>query len=182
MQAFFKPMAISRKEKEEVVKKLVDKFNAAEAVVFMNYTGMTVADFRQLRKELRKTKGAVVIAKNTLVKRALDQSDRKGLKLEQFKGAMALAFSGDDVVAPARLVYKLAKEQKKNRIMKGILEDKLIEKTAVVSLAQLPTKPEMLGRLVGTIQAPISGFVNVLVGNLRGLIQVLSAIKDAKGA
>ena len=66
--------------------------------------------------------------------------------------------------------------------MRGILEDKLIEKTAVISLAQLPTKPEMLGKLVGTIQAPVAGFVNVLAGNLRNLVQVLSAIKDAKGA
>lgn len=175
-------MAITRQEKEEIVKKLVDKFNSAEAVVFMDYAGMTVADFGKLRKELRKTKGSVLIAKNTLVKRALDKSDRKGLKIEQFKGPIALAFSGDDVVAPARLIQKLAKEQKKNRIMKGLLENKLIEKTAVVSLAQLPTKPEMLGKLVGTIQAPISGFVNVLAGNLRGLVQVLSAIKDAKSA
>lgn len=173
-------MAITRKEKEEVVKKLIDKFNTAEAVVFMDYAGMTVADFRQLRKELRKTKGSVLIAKNTLVKRALDQSERKGLKLDQFTGPLALAFSGEDVVAPARLIYKLGREQKKNRVMKGILEDKLIGKTAILSLAQLPTKPEMLGRLVGTIQAPISGFVNVLIGNLRGLIQVLSALRSKK--
>lgn len=175
-------MAITRKEKEEIVKKLIDKFNTAPAVVFMDYAGMTVADFRKLRKELRQTKGSVIIAKNTLVKRALDKSERQGLKLDQFHGPIALAFAGEDVVAPARLIYKLGKEQKKNRIANGILEDKLIEKTAVLSLAQLPTKPEMLGKLVGTIQAPISGFVNVLVGNLRGLIQVLSAIKDAKGA
>lgn len=173
-------MAITRQEKEEIVKKLVDKFNAAEAVVFMDYAGMTVADFRQLRKELRQTRGSVLIAKNTLVKRALDLSERQGLKLDQFTGSMALAFAGEDVVAPARLIYKLAKEQKKNRIMKGILGDKLIEKTAVVSLAQLPTKTEVLGRLVGTIQAPISGFVNVLVGNLRGFIQILSARRNQK--
>ena len=175
-------MAITRQAKEEIVKKLVDKFNKAEAVVFMDYAGMTVADFSKLRKDLRQTNGSVIIAKNTLVKRALDKSARKDLKIDQFKGPMALAFSGDDVVAPARLIQKLAKEQKKNRIVRGILEDKLIEKTAVISLAQLPTKPEMLGKLVGTIQAPVAGFVNVLAGNLRNLVQVLSAIKDAKGA
>lgn len=174
-------MAITRKTKEEIVKKLVDKFNEAEAVVFMDYAGMTMADFSKLRKELRQTKGSVIVAKNTLVKRALDQSERKELKIDHFKGPIALAFSGDDVIAPARLIQELAKAQKKNRVVRGILEDKLIEKTAVISLSQLPTKPEMLGKLVGTIQAPVAGFVNVLAGNLRNLVQVLSAIKDAKG-
>jgi large subunit ribosomal protein L10 len=175
-------MAITRKQKEEIVKKLTDKFDTASTVVFADYTGLTMADFSKLRRTLRQSRGTLLIAKNTLIKRALDKSKRKGLRLTQFQGPVAVAFSGDDVTAPARVLYQLALEQKRPKILKGILEDQLIEKPRVLELALLPTKQEMLGRVVSTIQAPISSFVRVLAGNLRGFIQVLTALKDAKKA
>jgi len=173
-------MAITRKQKEEIVKDLAVKFDDAPSVVFVDYTGLSVADFDELRAKLRETGAEMVIAKNTLAKLALAKSKRKELKLEDMSGQMALVFAGEDEIAPAKVVYEFAKAQKKPEINLGILEMDLLPKEKVLELAKLPTKPEMLGKLVGTINAPVSGFVNVLAGNLRGLANVINSIKDAK--
>ncbi len=173
-------MAITRQQKEEIVKELVTNFDNAPSVVFVDYAGLSVADFDELRAKLRETGASIVIAKNTLIKLALEKSKRKELKMEQMTGQMAAVFAGKDEIAPAKVVYEFAKEQKRPEINLGILDMDILKKEKVVELAKLPTKPEMLGRLVGTINAPVSGFVNVLAGNLRGLVNVINSIKDAK--
>jgi large subunit ribosomal protein L10 len=173
-------MAITRKQKEAVINDLVKSFDEASSVTFIDYTGLTVAGFNDLRAQLRKTKARLIIAKNTLVRLALAKSKRKELKLDDITGQMALAFAGEDEIAPAKIIYEFAKKEKKPQILKGILEMELLPKEKVVELAKLPAKPQMLGILVGTIAAPVSGFVNVLTGNLRGLVNVINSIKDAK--
>ncbi|MFC1721463.1 50S ribosomal protein L10 [Patescibacteria group bacterium] len=173
-------MAITRKQKEEIVKVLTDNFDNTSSVTFVDYTGLAVADFDELRSKLRETQAAMLIAKNTLIKLALSKSKRKELKIDDMTGQMAVVFAGGDEVAPAKVVYEFAKQKKKPEIVKGILDMDLLEKEKVIELAKLPSKPEMLGKVVGTIAAPVTGFVNVLSGNLRGLVNVLNSIKDAK--
>ena len=179
-QEFFNHMAITRQKKEEVVKDVTQRFSDSASVLFVDYTGLTVAEFAELRTKLRETKAEMVVAKNTLVNLALKKSKRKDLKLDKFSGQVAIVFSGEDEVAPAKVIHEFAKANKKPEILKGILEQDILEKEKVQELAMLPSKPEMLGKLVGTLNAPVSGFVNVLTGNLRGLINVINSIKDAK--
>jgi len=173
-------MAITRTQKEQIVKDLVTRFDEAASVTFVDYTGLTVAGFDELRQQLRKTKAKLIIAKNSLVRLALSKSKRKELKVDDMTGQMALVFAGEDEVAPAKIIYDFAKKEKKPQILKGILEMELLPKEKVIELAKLPAKPQMLGVVVGTIAAPLSGFVNVLAGNLRGLVNVINSIKDSK--
>lgn len=173
-------MAITRKQKEEIVKDLTQHFDDASSVTFVDYTGLTVTDFDEIRAKLRETEASMLIAKNTLVKLAMSKSKRKELKIDDMSGQMAVVFAGVDEVAPAKVVYDFAKKNKKPEVVMGILDMDLLEKEQVIELAKLPSKPEMLGKFVGTVAAPISGFVNVLSGNLRGLVNVLNSIKDAK--
>lgn len=114
------------------------------------------------------------------MKIALDKSDFKDVKLEKQSGPLAVAFGYEDEVAPAKLCWQFAKKNKALEITGGILEKDILTKEEIENLAKLPGKDELIAKVVGSIGAPISGFVNVLAGNLRGLVGVLGAIKDQK--
>ncbi len=172
-------MPKTRQQKEKVLQDLVRKFSEAKGVAFANFTGLNVKDVNDLRKKCREAGVEYVVAKKTLVKKALKEI---GLEEKDFVGEIATAMSAEDEVAPAKTLNDFAKAHEQVKLVAGILEHRILETAEVKALAKLPSKLELRAKFVGTIQAPISGFVNVLAGNLRGLVQVLNAIKDTKGA
>jgi len=97
-----------------------------------------------------------------------------------FEGGVATFTGTTDEVAPARIVNDFAKKNEVVAIFGGTLDGKYIDAVFVKNLASLPSKQQLLGQLVGTINAPVSGFVNALAGNLRGFVSVLNNIKEAK--
>lgn len=172
-------MPKTRVEKEGEVQVLVDQFKQARAVVFANFQGLKVKESEELRKLCRDEKIMYVASKKTLVQKALEQSGfEAGVKA--FEGSVAMAFGTGDEVSPARVLADFAKKHEMVKIYGGILEGHFIDGAKVSALAKLPTKQQLLGQLVGTLNAPVSGFVNVLAGNLRGLVTVLGAIKEQK--
>ena len=92
-------------------------------------------------------------------------------------GELALVMGYGDEVAPAKLVYEFSKTNENVKILGGLLENNALSVAQVTSLAQLPSKQELLAKMVGSISAPTRNFVGVLQGNIRGLVQVLSQIK-----
>ena len=102
------------------------------------------------------------------------------LDTDKFSGGVAAIFGQGDEVAPAQLVAEFAKKHEVVTIFGGLLEGNLIDGVKVVELSKLPSKQCLLGQLVGTLNAPVSGFVNVLAGNLRNLVGVLNNIKENK--
>ena len=99
---------------------------------------------------------------------------------DSMDGSYAMACGLEDEVAPAKMLADFAKKHEALKILGGILEGKTVDKTAIGFLAKLPSKPELLAKLVGSLQSPISNMVNVLAGNLRGLVQVLNAYQKSK--
>ena len=172
-------MAKTRQVEEQQLQAVKDDLQSSQRVVFAADQGLTVADSTDLRNKLRQEKSGWQVVKKTLLKKA--EADLK-LDLSQLEsaGTVAMAFSAEDAVAPARLVQALAKDSDKLQILGGLLEGVFIAKERVIALAKLPGRDQLLANLVGTIQAPVSGLVNVLAGNLRGLVNVLTAIKDKK--
>jgi large subunit ribosomal protein L10 len=172
-------MAVSRKEKESILSEIAGQLEGARSIVFADYRGTTVKKIDQLRKSLRKENVTTKVAKITLIKKALEA---QGVEVGQmdFKAPVAMLVSKEDEVAPARLITEFAKENKNVRVLLGVMDNKVISSAEVSALAALPSKHELYGKLVGTINAPVSGFVNVLAGNLRGLVYVLNAIKESK--
>lgn len=170
-------MPKTRQEKQDVVEKLTEALRKMRSVVFTNYEGLTVPQIEKLRRLLEEEGVHYTVAKKTLLKIALEQA---GLKIDpkNILGNFATVMSFGDEVAPARILAKFAKENEALKVTAGILEGKLIDAAMVLALAKLPSKQELLGKLVGTLNAPISGFVNVLAGNLRNFIYVLNAIKE----
>jgi len=171
-------MAKTKEQKKKEIEKIADSFKEAKAVVFTSYDGLSVADSQALRNQLRKEDVTYVAGKKTLLKRAMAASEAKDIDLDSFAGSLGLAFGRSDEVAPAKIVAKFAKGNQHLRIHGGILEGMFITAEKVMELAKLPSRDELLAKTVHTIKAPISGLVNVLSGNLRGLVNVLNALKN----
>lgn len=172
-------MPKSKQQKQGTVGDLVGGLKTAKGVVFANFQGLTVAQTEELRKNARKEGITMIAAKKTLVKRALDEAGLTGVNTSDFKGGVA-TFMGGDEVSPAKVVSLFAKKNEIVAIFGGILEGKFIDKAMVKSLSALPGKQELLAKMVGSMNAPIAGFVNVSAGVMRGLVNVLNAYKDKK--
>ncbi len=173
-------MPKSKLQKQETVKSLEDGLKAAKAVVFANFQGLKVSEAEELRRECRKNNITVVAAKKTLVKRACAEMGLTDVDPKVFAGGVATFMALGDEVSAAKIVNNFSKTHEILQVFGGVLEGKFISVAMVKSLANLPSKQELLGRLVGSINAPVSGFVNVLAGNLRGLVGVLNNIAKAK--
>ncbi len=173
-------MPKSKLQKEETIKSLEEGLKSAKAVVFANFQGLKVSEAEELRRECRKNGIAVVAAKKTLVKRACQAMGLTDVDPKVFSGGVATFMALGDEVSAAKIVNNFSKTHEILQVFGGVLEGKFISVAMVKSLASLPSKQELLARLVGTINAPVSGFVNVLAGNLRGLVGVLNNIAKAK--
>ncbi len=175
-------MPKSRDQKEAIVQEIADKFGRMKSAVFTKISGYTMDDANALRAEAKKGGMEVFIAKKTLLDLAAKSAGLEGIDLRHMEGSVLTVVGYEDEVGPAKMMAKFVKGRETMSFVGGILENKGIEASMVTSLSKLPGKQELLGQLVGTLNAPISGFVNVLAGNLRGLVNVLNAVKDKKPA
>jgi large subunit ribosomal protein L10 len=173
-------MAITREKKEQVVARVAGLAAAGRLIVLARYSGLSVADMQQLRREAREAGVSVLVAKNRLVRLALSGAEGyKDADLSALSGQLALAI-GEDEVAPAQAAAAFARTHPALEIAGGITrEGRTLSADEVKSLAALPGKDALRAQLVGTIAAPLSGFVGVLSGNLRSLVYVLNARAEA---
>jgi len=167
----------TKKQKEELIKKLSDNLAKMKAAVFADYTGMSVAKLTELRRKLRAKDVELKVAKKTLIDIAAQKAGLDKIDTKKMTGQVAVIMGYSDEVAAAKTVYEFDKKGEQVKILGGILEKNFIDAQGVLSLAKLPSRQELLVKMVGSIAAPMSGLVNVLQGNIRGLVQVLSQIK-----
>jgi large subunit ribosomal protein L10 len=168
-----------RPEKAAKVAELKELLSGSKGVVLVNYCGLTVAEDTDLRRKMREAGVKYMVAKNTFVRIAAKDAGIEGLE-GMLEHNTALAFSAEDPVAPAKIASEFAKDHKALEIKGGILDGKVIGLDEIKALAELPSREELLAKLVGSMQAPISGFVNVLHGTLRNLVYVLDAVRQKK--
>ena len=173
-------MAVTRKKKESELAEVEALLASAKAVVFADYRGTTVKKIDELRRSLAKENVSTKVAKITLIRLALKARGIAGADALDPKAPVAMVVSPDDEVAPARILAEFAKVNKNVSLLMGIMENRFLTAAEVASLATMPSKQELRGMLVGTIAAPVSGFVNVLAGNLRSLVYVLIAVAESK--
>lgn len=174
-------MPKTKAQKQTIITEISDKVKQAKSMVFVNFDKLTVLENEELRKELKKEGNEYLATKKTLLEKSLQESGFENLAVKEFTGQIATVFGFQDEISPAKILSKFAKD-KKNKIffMGGILENKFIVAEKVQELAKLPAREELYAKLVGTLNAPISGFVNALAGNLKNLVYVLDAIKSKK--
>ncbi|TSC52979.1 MAG: large subunit ribosomal protein L10 [Parcubacteria group bacterium LiPW_39] len=168
---------LTRKQKQELLEKLGEKLAKMKAAVFADYTGLTVAKMTELRRKLKGQNAEIKVVKKTLLDLALKNKGWEKIEPKKMSGQLALIIGYEDEVAPSKVVYNFSKTDEHLKILGGIFNNDFISGEGIISLAKLPSRQELLAKAVGSLAAPLSGMVNVLQGNLRGLVYVLSQIR-----
>lgn len=166
-------MAKTREQKTAQVETLSQELRDAKMTVLVSYKGMTVKQAQELRTETKNNNGNFRVVKNAMLKLAASDAFKE-LDISDIDGPVAMVVSYDDQVMPAKTAMEYAKQYEILEPI-GAINDygQRLSAAEVTRLATLPSREELTGQLVGTIAAPLSSFVNVLGGNLRGLVTVL---------
>ena len=148
--------------KQPVVQAIAEDVKDAVSVVLVDYRGLTVAEDTEMRKQLREA-GVVIykVCKNTMMKRAFEGTDFAALD-EHLEGPSAIAISKDDATAPARILCKFAKNAKALELKAGVVEGTLYDADALNELAKIPSRDELISKLLGSLQSPITNLARVL--------------------
>jgi large subunit ribosomal protein L10 len=173
---------MNRTEKAEVVDKMVELLNDSSAVYVTDYKGVNVADVNDLRSQFRKEGVVYKVAKNTLFRRALDESGRYEKLGELLEGMSGFAFvKEDNPIAPAKIINKYNEDTEKFSLKGCYIEDTYYGGERLKELAKLPSKAEIIGAILGSINNPATGIVGAINAVMRDLVGVVDAIskKDA---
>jgi large subunit ribosomal protein L10 len=173
-------MAKNKEEKKKILEDLKEKVKKQKMIVLVNFTGLKVKDFFELRKKLKSADSQIKVVKKTLLNLALKElSPDFAQKIDQFKDQIAIVFGFGDEILPAKILHQFSLENQNLKILAGYFEKKIREKEEIIALAQLPTKNEILASLIKNLSAPISNFVNVLQANIKGLIYILANLHES---
>jgi large subunit ribosomal protein L10 len=169
-------------QKKQVVVDLNAKVTGAMAGVLVDYKGINVEDDTKLRKDMREAGVDYAVVKNTLLRFAIKGTPYESLE-GLLEGTTSLAVSADDAVAPAKVLAKYMEgKNPKVKVKAGFVDGKVIDVAGVEALAKLPSKEVLIAQVLGGLNAPISGFANVLNANLKGLVVALNAIAEKQSA
>jgi len=169
-------MPLSRQQKEQIIKELINQFNRMKTAIFVDYRRIPAIELQKLRRNLEKEEVNFKVTKKTLLKIALQKSGLKNVNIDNINTPIATIFGFGDEIKPAKIIFQFAKEHENLKIVGGIFENKFIDEHMIKTLAALPTKEQLLANLVNSLSSPLYGLVNVLQGNIRRLVYVLSKI------
>jgi len=174
-------MALTRDEKNQVVADVSELLGKSKLTVVAAYQGTGVKQMQELRRNARESGTVVKVVKNRLLRQALLATDSlKDTDTNALTGQLLYAFNAEDEVAPAQALANFAKANPTIEFVGAITpEGQFMTVEDVKVLAALPSKDQLRAQLVGTLGAPLSGFVNVLSGNIRGVLNVMSARAEA---
>jgi large subunit ribosomal protein L10 len=144
-------------QKKQLVTEIADKFRESKSTIIVDYRGLDVAEVTELRKQLREANIEFRVFKNTMMRRAADAAELSGLN-EQLVGPTAVAFSNEDVVAPAKILNDFAKKHEALEIKVGVIEGNITTVEEVKALADLPSREGLLSMLLSVLQAPMRNF------------------------
>ena len=159
---------MKRAEKTFAIDDLTERIKQAKTMVLVDYRGLTVPQISTLRTNIKKVGGEIMVAKNTLLKRALGEVELSGLE-----GPTAVIFAYEDEIAPIKAVFEFAKTNSIPVFKSGLMADKLLTKDELETLAKLPAKEQLVGKLISLLASPTYRLVQVLAGNPRKLIYIL---------
>jgi len=175
-------MAVSRKQKEDVVATLVGDLGEAGSVILADFTGINVEDITDLRIQMRENNVKFTVVKNTLLRRIfkeIEVGEDEGI-YAMMEGPTALAYSADEVL-PIKLIKKFAGDHKGLPVVKGgFVSGETYEVSKLMRLADIPSREVLLAKLLGSATSPLQGFVSVSSGIIRKFFYAVSAIKESK--
>ena len=171
-------------KKQAVVAEIKNWLTTSQAVILTSYRGLNVATDTEMRRELRAAGVTYKVVKNTMLRIAAKEAGIEGLD-SHLEGTTAIAFSAEDAVAPAKVLCGFMKKNKLEdqgilTIKVGILDGKVIDAKEVKALANLPSREELIAKLLGSMNAPIANTVGVLSGIIRNFVGVVEAYRAKK--
>lgn len=171
----------TRSEKAVLIEAIKAKAGASCIAVVTDFKGMTVEELTNLRVALRKEGGELHVVKNTLARIALTGGTHDVIK-DTFKDNCAIALGTDDPIAVAKAIQEFAKTSKIFKVRCASLDGKMLTPEQVEALAKMPNKQQLLGQLLGTLNAVPTQFVSLFANIQRGLLYALKAIEEKKAA
>ncbi len=173
-------MSLNLEEKKAVVAEVSEQVSQAQAIVFAEYRGLQVGDMTQLRAQARKSGVYLRVLKNTLVRRAVDGTPFSELA-PKMVGPLVFGISADPVAA-AKVLHDFAKANDKLVIKGGAMPNYVMDAKGIQALASMPSREELLAKLLGTMQAPVAKFVRTLNEVPSSFVRGLAAVRDQKQA
>lgn len=170
---------MNREEKAAIISELNTSFSKSKFSVVADYRGLTVAQLQKIRIELKKCNSEIRVAKNTLLRRAVTETDSDVLS-EDFIGTTAVVMAYDDPVAPAKALAKFAEDYDKFIIRSAVLEGEKLGPEELIALSKLPSKEVLLSQLLSVLNGVPTGLVQVLSAVPRNFVYGLQALKDQK--
>ena len=173
-------MSLNLEQKKAVVDEVSEQVSKAQAIIIAEYRGLQVGEMTELRAQARKSGVYLRVLKNTLVRRAVDGTPFSGLANEMV-GPLVFGMSSDPVSA-AKVLSEFAKANDKFIIKAGAMPDQVMDANSIQALATLPSREELLSKLLGTMQAPVAKFVRTLNEVPTKFVRGLAAVRDQKAA
>src|SRR6056297_2958358 len=165
--------------KKQVVQEIKEKIENSKAIVLVDYRGLDVAEVSDLRNKYREAGVDYKVYKNTMMRFAFKEAGYEGFS-DNLTGPNGIAFSLEDAIGAAKVSNNYAKDNKKLKIKAGIVDGEVIDIDQIKELADIPGREVLIAKVLGSLNSPITGFANVLQGNIRNLVYALDAIKDQK--
>jgi large subunit ribosomal protein L10 len=172
---------VNRAEKTDAIAKMTETVGGAPHAFLIDFQGINVPDVTELRRQVRASGSEYVVLKNTLALRAFKDAPIGALS-EHFTGMTAVAYSNTDIVQLAKVLHQFGKTNPKVKVKAALLEGRPVPATALESLASMPSRPELVARLVGLLQSPMRRLVVALSTPQRKLAMTISAVAEQKGA
>ena len=174
-----KVTGFSRVSKDLIIKEIEKEIKRGEPFFVARHDTVPASNIDKLRAKLRGAKTRYFVVKNTLGQKAFENAKLKDVA-DTIQGACGIAFTSGDAVASSKVLIDFSKENESFKVQAGYMQGKMMSVDQIKVLASLPSREVLLAKVVGTIQAPISGFVNVLAGTLRKFVNVVDAIHRKK--
>lgn len=169
-------MPLGKEQKQKIIQDLKEKITKQRAMIFVDVKGLTVNELSVLKKRLNEANATLQVVKKTLLGLACKEADF-GLNPKELQGQLALIFAFGDEAAPAGIVYSFGKTNPLLRITGGYFENRIRSAEEMIEIAKLPSRQQLFARVAGILRSPLYGFVNVLEGNIKGLIYCLTQAK-----
>jgi large subunit ribosomal protein L10 len=168
-------------EKTELVAEIKERFNCSEAVIMIDYRGLTVKEMQELRSKIRASGAEAKIYKNTLTEIAIRELGLVSMD-EFLAGPTAFVFASGDPVGPAKVLQAFAKEHKALEIKGGFVQNQLVDAAGMKAIASLPSREELIAKLMGMMTSPVRGFMAMANAPAGAFVRVVKAVADQKAA